>query len=128
MAQFITSPDKFAQWFNTKVPGAYREVTPDDIRLLTECGVIKRHGYYFHDDIKTIIGILNYEQLLGKRRQKQEQEAILEPPHCKLCGQPLLPQSEGKSGRPKEYCPQCEGLRIKERYRKWKGKRQAILY
>ena len=124
MWEFITSPEKFAAWFNDKVPGAYREVTRDDIRLLTECGVIKRYGYYGDTDLQTVIGILNYEQLRDKRTQKEAQETIVEPPRCKLCGQPLPLQLEGKKGRPREYCQKCESLRATQRYHKWRARRK----
>jgi len=121
--QIITSPERFADWFNTKVPGTYRDITPSDIRLLSECGLIKRYGYYLQDDLQTVIGILNYEQLREKKIQKQEQAASDDPPRCKLCGKPLPPEVEGKKGRPKEYCQKCESLRAMQRYRKWHAKR-----
>ena len=124
MMQFITSPEKFADWFNIKVPGACRDITADDVKLLTECRLIKKHGYYFHDDLQTVIGILNYEQLRQKKTEKQK--ASLEPPRCKICGQPLPAEAEDKKGRPKEYCEQCQPSRAKERYRKWRRKESTI--
>jgi len=123
MWQFITSPDKFARAFNDKVAGAERRITADDVRLLTECGLIKKHGYYLQDDLQTVIGILNYEQRRLKTMERQDEKTSLEPPRCKLCSEPLPPQPEGKVGRPREYCQQCEALRRRERYRKWKKRR-----
>jgi hypothetical protein len=125
--RFIISPEKFAKRFNDKVPGAYRQITTQDIRDMTECGLIKRYGHYLNDDIQTVINILNYEQLRQKRVEKQEQEAIGEPPPCKLCGRPLPAPPEDKVGRPKEYCPNCAPLRATERYKKWRRKRQIAL-
>lgn len=127
METLITSPEKFAMFFNARVPGAYREITTDDVRLLTECGLIKKYGYYPLDDLQTVVGILRYEQVREKRTEKQEHEASLEPPRCKLCGEPLPPQPEGKEGRPREYYDQCEALRAAQRYRKWRRKRQMAL-
>jgi len=123
MMQLTTSnPGKFADLFNSKVPGAYREVTAQDVRDLTQCGLIKRYGFYDTTDLQTVIDILNYEQLRAKRTQKEEREASLEPPRCKLCGQPLSSYLEGKKGRPKEYCQDCEPLRGKQRYSQWRRK------
>jgi len=39
----------------------------------------------------------------------------------------LLVQLEGKKGRPREYCSECESLRRKDRYRKWRIRRKALL-
>jgi len=44
--QLITNPQKFADLFNAKVPGAYRQVSADDIRDMTTCGLIARYGEY----------------------------------------------------------------------------------
>ena len=91
---------------------------------MTECGLIKRYGYYIRSDIETIRSILQYEKLRDKRPQKLLVNEIPEPPRCKSCGQTLPPQPEGKVGRPKEYCDGCEPARNKERYRKWRSRRQ----
>jgi hypothetical protein len=124
MVQLITSPDKFADCFNAKVPGAYRQITAHDVKDLAACGLIGRYGYYGYQDLHTIIGILKYEQLQQRRSKKPPQEALIEPPRCKGCGQPLPIEPEGKKGRPREYCSQCEPSRAKMRYRKWRRRRR----
>ena len=118
----ITSPEKFAEWFNTKVPGAYRSITAQDIRDMIDCGLIKKWGGFFSDDLQTVIGILNYEQMRQRRTQEQTQEVLDEPPRCKLCGQALLPRGEGQKGRSREYCSACESSRSTMRNRKWRRK------
>lgn len=69
--ELITSASKFVDWFRMKVPGA-REISLDDVRLLTECGLIKRCGFYGNADLQTVIGILRYEKLREKRTEQQE--------------------------------------------------------
>ena len=127
MRQTITSPDKFATMFNSTVPETYRHITAQDIRDMTECGLIRRYGYYIRLDLEMVMAILKYEKLREKRLQKPPVEDRLEPPRCKRCRQPLPPQPEGKIGRPREYCTDCEPARSKERYRKLRSKKQAVL-
>jgi hypothetical protein len=71
MIQLITSPERFANFFNCKVSSARRQVTVDDVRLLTECGLIKHYGFYDNTDLQTVIGILKYEQLREKKTKKE---------------------------------------------------------
>jgi hypothetical protein len=59
----IAHAAKFASRFNSMVPGAYRYVSPDDIRLMVHCGLIGRRGFFERADVETIRGILRYEQL-----------------------------------------------------------------
>ena len=118
MNQTITRPDKFATWFNLKVPGAYRRITADDVRLLTECGLIGKYNYYGRLDLETVRGILRYEQLREKRLQRPAPDDAGEAPCCKGCGQTL--SAESRVGRPKEYCAQCEPTRARLRSRKWR--------
>ena len=126
MRRFIVRAEDFADLFNAKVPGAYRQVTADDIRLLTQCGLVGRYGFYdTRDDLQMVIGILNYEQLREKRTQQEKMEAIGDPPPCRLCGKPLSRQPEGKKGRPREYCSDCESSRATKRYQKWRRKMKA---
>ena len=40
------SPEKFTEWFNDKYPGVYRKVVTDDVKDMTGCGLLYRHGYY----------------------------------------------------------------------------------
>jgi hypothetical protein len=120
MEPMIISPDKFAAWFNAQVTGASRPMTAADIRLLTECGLIGRYGYYGRQDLETVRCVLMYEALREKRREKPEPRSTAEPPRCKGCGQPL--SAESRIGRPKEYCPGCEPARARLRSRKWRAR------
>ena len=125
---FITSSRKFAAWFNEKYIGAYRQITTEDVKNMTVCGLIGHFRYYSPpQDGETIRGILQYEQLREKRSVKQATEDNKEPPSCKMCGQPLPTQLECKKGRPREYCPDCESYRQKERYRRWRKKKMRVL-
>ncbi len=120
----ILSPDKFAEWFNSVVIGAYRKITTQDVRDLAECGLIRIYGYYGHSDLQTVRAILLYEQMREMRLKKVKKAS--EPPRCKRCGQPLPSQSDGKKGRPNEYCLDCEPFRARERYLKWWRKREMV--
>ncbi len=58
------NPNDFAQWFNTRYPGAYRKITGEDIRDLTICGLIHRYWHYSRIHVvETIREILFYEQM-----------------------------------------------------------------
>ena len=127
MTQLITSPDKFADLFNAKVPGAYRQVMANDIRLLTQCGLIGRYGYYIQLDIETVRAILQYEQLRQNRQKRDEIRSSDGVIHCRRCGVVLDVKPNSKAGRPREYCQRCESARSRDRNRKWRKKRQAIL-
>jgi len=74
-----------------------------------------------------VIGILQYEQLRQKREKKATDHEQDQPYCCKLCGEPLPPEPEGKRGRPREYCDDCESKRAKERNSKWRKRRKAGL-
>lgn len=124
MIHLITSPEKFASLFNKMVIGAYRQVNVDDIRLLTECGLIKRYGFYDDTDLQTVIGILNYEQLRENRQKRDEIRDNGGVIHCRRCGV-VLAKSDSKRGRPHEYCPDCESSRATRRGRKWRRKMKA---
>lgn len=119
---FITKPEAFAEWFNEKIPDAYREITSDDVRLMTECKLIGRYDYYLRQDLETARALLQYEQLWQKRIQEQKTEDKSEPLKCKRCGQLLPHQYETQKGRPREYCQLCEPSRVKERNRKYRRK------
>lgn len=62
MQSTITSPKRFADWFNQTVPGAQRKISAEDVRLMTKLGLIGRCKYYLRSDIQTVIGILKFEQ------------------------------------------------------------------
>lgn len=99
MIERTTNPDKFAAWFNSVVPGAYRKVDARDVRDMTECGLIGRYGYYGRLDLETAGAILQYEQMREKRSAKPLEEDEPKQPSCKMCGGPLPPQLEGREGR-----------------------------
>ena len=121
----LTSPDRFAAVFNMTFPDAYRIITGQDVRDMTECGLIREHGgYYSRADLQRIRAVLQYEQMRQARSAKVTIKDKLESPKCKMCGKPLPLQSEGKKGRPREYCSNCESSRNKERYRRWRKKRR----
>ena len=125
---FITSLDKFAAWFNMKYPGAYRRITTRDVEDMTSCGLIRRYRYYSESqDGETIRAVLQYEQMREKRSAKQDTKDRLESPSCKMCGGPLPSDPEGKRGRPREYCSDCESLRNMERHRRWRKRRKKKL-
>ena len=122
-----TSPEKFAALFNEKYPGAYRQVTAQDIREMTTCCLIGRYDFYLRDDLELVRGLLQYERLREKRSAQQESaEDKLELLECKRCKQPLPPETTGKKGRPQEYCPSCEPFRNTERYREWRKRKRRL--
>ena len=100
MLEIIANPGKFAARFNEKYPGAYRQVTAQDVRDMTTCHLIGRYECYLKDDLEFIRGILQYEQMREKRSAQPTPEEKLEPTKCKKCKQPLPPEPEGKKGRP----------------------------
>ena len=121
----ITSPRKFASLFNEKYIGANRQITVEDVICMTSCKLICRHDYYLRDDLEIVRGVLEYEQMREQRSAQEPADNKLEPPKCKMCGQPLPPHHVGKRGRPLQYCQGCQSSRAKERYRKWR-KRKAL--
>jgi hypothetical protein len=123
---YTASPERFAEYFNKRMPGAYRQIGAQDVRDMTECGLVKRYGSYGNTDIQIVIGVLNYEQLLEKRKQKAIRLEQSQPHHCRLCGEPLPTEPEGKKGRPREYCDACESKRAKDRNRTWRKRRLAV--
>jgi hypothetical protein len=122
---FRTSPNKFAEEFNQIVPGAYRRITTQDVRDMTDCGLIGRYSYYGHVDLENVRAILRYEELRRKRIEKQPSDSTSDSRTCRLCSIILPAVPIGKYGRPKEYCASCEPVRAKTRYRKWHARRQA---
>ncbi|MBA7612802.1 hypothetical protein ES703_20042 [subsurface metagenome] len=118
--------ERFADLFNAKLPGAYRQITAQDIKDMTDCGLIGKYKYYGRTDLQIVRGLILYEQLWQKRMKKPTVEDKLQILCCKLCGDSLSTRPEGKKGRPREYCPKCESLRRKDRYRKWRIKRITL--
>ena len=127
MKPFSTSPDRFAEYFNKTVPGAYRQISSQDIRDMTDCALIKRYHSYGPTDLQIVIGILNYEQLLEKRKQKSIHQEQGQLHCCKLCGEPLPPEPDGKKGRPRQYCDACESKRARDRNVRWRKRRRVAL-
>ena len=123
---FISSPEQFADWFNEKYPGAYRPVTTEDIQDMTNCGLIGRYRFYREpQDGEIVRGILQYEQLREKRSTEETHKVDrLELSKCKRCGQSLPLEPEDKTGRPKEYCPDCEPFRNRARVKDWRRRQK----
>ena len=119
MKQPVLTPERFATLFNSIVPGAYRQVTAQDIRDMTKCGLVGRYGYYGSADIEVVRAVLQYEQLRLDREQKANAVRM-----CKRCGG-LLIEGVGK-GRPREYCFKCGPFRGRERWRKWYTTKSSI--
>jgi hypothetical protein len=88
---FIINPDIFAKWFKSEVSNANREITAQDVRELTECGLIGRYKFYTRQDLETVRGILQYEQLLKNRQKRNEIKDAEGEIHCRRCGK-LLPK------------------------------------
>jgi hypothetical protein len=115
----ITSnPKHFAEWFNDKFSNACQKIDADDICVMTECKLIGRYGFYTRQDMETIRAVLQYEQMRQHRPSQQENQSDI--PTCKLCGRRLPKNQEGKAGRHKEYCPDCESCRYRERQEKFR--------
>ena len=122
---FITSHDKFASWFNETYPGAYRLITAEDAGGLTDCGLIGHNQYYSKSrDGETVRGILEYEQMREKRSAKEIINNNQASQKCRICSQPLPTETEGKKGRPREYCPRCESMRNKDRQKRLRFRRR----
>ncbi|MFC1982991.1 hypothetical protein ACFLV5_04345 [Chloroflexota bacterium] len=119
MNSMTSNSNRFATWFNITYPDAPRKITAEDVEDLKECELIHRYGFYSaSQDGKTVMSILKYEQKRGKRSERKSNEDKSGPLMCKMCGQPLPVEPEGKSGRPKEYCPKCSRFRSRERQKK----------
>ena len=124
--RLIVRPEEFAKWFTKAIPGAHRQITTQDVRDMTTCGLIGRYGYYIHLDIETVRAILQYEKLRQNRQKRDElrdSEGIM---HCRRCGV-ALSKPDGKCGRPREYCTDCESSRTTKRYQKWRKKMKAAI-
>ena len=74
----MANPERFAAKFNSTLPGAYRQVTEDDIRQMAQCGLIGRCGFFDRSDQETVRGLLQYEQF---RERATEREMELELVH-----------------------------------------------
>ena len=121
MTHLITNPQKFAAEVNARLPGVHRQISADDIRDMTTCGLIGRYGYYIHLDLETVRAILQYEQLRQNRQKRNEIRDDNGVIHCRRCGV-VLAKPKTRRGRPVEYCSDCEPFRGRERNRKWRSK------
>ena len=121
--RLIIKPEDFVAWFAKAIPGAFRSIDVEDVQDMTQCGLIGRYGYYIHLDIETVRAILQYEQLRVNRQKKDEirDNGVI---HCRRCGV-VLAKPDGRKGRPREYCPDCESSRSAMRNRKWRRKMKA---
>jgi len=115
-----SSPEKLAEWFNKKIPDACRKITANDVTLMARCNLIGRYNYFIRQDFETIRGILLYEQLRENQLTQQSNEN--KPPNCKICGQPLPPNPEGKPGRHREYCFNCDCKRNRDRQKRLRSR------
>ncbi len=57
----IVSSDKFTEWFNQIVPGAYRKITTQDVRDMAGCKLIAKYQYFGRADSEVVRAILLYE-------------------------------------------------------------------
>ena len=124
--RLIARPEDFVVWFTKVVSGAYRQITVDDVRDMTTCGLIGKYGFYGNLDLETVRCILLYEKLRQNRQSRDEirdSEGIM---HCRRCGE-MLPQPQARRGRPREYCTDCEPFRGRERNRKWRRKMKTAM-
>jgi hypothetical protein len=111
---FIISPIRFAKWFNSEVPGASREITDQDIRVMTEYELIGCYGCYGRQDLEAVRAVLQYEQMREKRSRRNNAKVVNNVNIFKRCGQPLYVPPPEKKGRHREYCQRCEHFRGKE--------------
>ena len=78
MERLIVDAEKFAQKFNSLFQGSHRKVSADDVREMTRCGLIGRHGYYEQLDLHTVNGILRYESLRSQRTDSFNTQHFIE--------------------------------------------------
>ena len=125
MTHLITNPEKFAAEVNARLLGAHRQITVDDVRDMTTCGLIGKYGFYGHLELEMVRCVLLYEQLQQNRQKKDEIRDKNGSIHCRGCGV-ALDKPGGKRGRPREYCTDCESSRATMRYQKWWRKMKAV--
>ena len=126
MRRPVLRPNRFAEWFNRVAPGAYRQITAEDVLDMTQCGLIGRYGEYMQLDIETVRGILRYEQLRRNRQKRADIRDSDDSIHCRSCGV-VLTKPDGRRGRPREYCRDCETSRSTMRGRKRRRKMRAAM-
>ena len=123
--RLIVKPEEFAKWFAKAIPGAYRQITTDDVRDMTTCELIGKYGYYMPSDVEFVRRLLQYEQLQQNRQRRDEIRDSDGAIHCRRCDV-VLAKPETRRGRPHEYCADCEPFRGRERNRKWRNKQDVM--
>lgn len=116
------NPDKFAAYFNSVVPGAQRQVIAQDVRDMTEAGLIGKYRYYGSYDLEVVRGVLEHERLRSTRSEELAVRDLDGVRHCKKCGVLLPHIAQSQAGRPREYCDGCESLRGADRARRWRDR------
>jgi len=56
--RLIVKPEKFAAWFDRVMPGAYRQITVDDVRDMVTCGLIGKFDCFLNLDLETVRAVL----------------------------------------------------------------------
>jgi len=107
---FVSSPEKFADWFNSKILNACRKVTADDVRIMTECNLIGRYRFYGRQDLETIRGILQYEQLRENRPVQQDKEK--KPRPANAAGKYYFQSQKVGPGDPGNTAPRANLIEI----------------
>lgn len=121
MRRLIVRAEQFVEWFHRVVPGAYREITTEDVEDMTRCELIGRHGEYLRLDIEIVRCVLLYEQLRENRQKRDEIKDDDGVIHCRRCGVVLV-KPKAKRGRPNEFCENCQPFRGRERNKKWRSR------
>jgi hypothetical protein len=88
----IADPEIFATKFMSTVPGAYRTISANDIRLMAHCGLIGRHGFFERADLEIVRGILQYEWL----RARELRRSSIDPYEQQYC--PAQDQNQRRRG------------------------------
>jgi len=130
MESMTSNPNRFAAWFNMTYQGAHRRITTEDVEDMKACELIHRYGCYLRSlDGITVMGILKYEQMREKRSAQRATDEKPESASCRMCGQTIPTEPGGKTGRPREYCSDCEPVRNKARQKKLRHlrRRQATV-
>ena len=122
----VLRPNRFAEWFNRVAPGAYRQITAEDVQDMTQCGLIGRYGEYMQLDIETVRAVLQYEQLRQNRQKRADIRDSDGSIHCRRCSV-VLAKPDGRRGRPREYCRDCETSRSTMRDRKRRRKMRVAM-
>ena len=122
----ITGVREFVDNFTQAFPGAPRPIQEADVLKLCELNLIKTHGCFSRDGYKTVLSVLKYVQCITGVPTPADtviKQPSDRPRSCKLCGAMLPNPAPDGIGRPKEYCEFCQGLRSRDRNRRWRKNR-----